>query len=102
MLFLTRARFLFLSVAALIKWQKVDGVVTQGYDYLRKQTPTLLECQEWCLENQPRCRSVEYFQSTYCNLNDVVFGDPGIYTWFSVSSGTYYGLCELGESLSQA
>ena len=88
------------SVASLIEWQQVVGQVSAGYDYVSVPGKTLLECQEMCLADQPRCRSIEFFpvNDNTCKLDDVAFGDAGFTKWFGDPGGTYYSFCELGRS----
>ena len=75
-----------------MSWQKRPSHSVDGHDILNISSISLLDCKSRCMDT-PGCRSVDYFPLTsLCNLNDVAFGDQGIYSLFP-SDGDYYSFC---------
>ena len=72
--------------------------VVELHDMLEMPNTDLQQCQVLCMNNQPRCRSIDYFSGTsLCRLNDVAYGDPGIDTLHELAGGDYYSFCERQE-----
>ena len=87
------------SVGEFIMWQNIDGKAIPGHNSGSLSYVTLQKCKEFCISEQPSCRSIEYYSSDqYCQLGDVAFGDPGIHSWVDDPRITYHSFCELGES----
>ena len=87
-----------ISDVGLVEWEKVSGKGINDHNLLILTVSNVLECKRLCLENQPQCRSIEFHTGDLrCLLQDVAFGDAGIYTWYSSAYFEYYSLCELGK-----
>ena len=83
----------------LLCGKKNDRKAIPGHNSGSLSYVTLQKCKEFCMSEQPSCRSIEYYlPGQYCQLGDVTFGDPGIHSRVDDPRVAYYSFCELGES----
>ena len=88
-----------ISDVGLVEWEKVSGKGINDQNLLILTVSSVVECKRLCLEYQPQCRSIDFHTGDLrCLLQDVAFGDAGIYNWYSSAYFEYYSLCELGKS----